>query len=274
MPHERSWSAGGDLEVSASTRRCAAVQAQHGPKPHGEHAGRRGMAVMTNVLVRLTIAQSELFSTWPEESLDRLIEAADLLVAEPGTCIHQSGDPANYLYLLVNGWMNLSRAIPEERDFTAGLHLAGAFQGLGPVITQTPHMHTATCKEKTVLVRIPGALLREMVARDGRLSFSLFAALQTRHRRALTLYASAAVHSIQAKIAGLLTSINARSAGGRTSAMINLSQDEIATMLGTRRQVVNRALRDMAAEGAVDVQYGKISITDMEKLQKMSQKID
>jgi hypothetical protein len=42
-------------------------------------------------------------------------------------------------------------------------------------------------------------------------------------------------------------------------------------MLGTRRQVVNRTLREMAAEGVVSIQYGKISITDIEKLHKMSQ---
>ena len=170
--------------------------------------------------------------------------------------------------------MNLSRAVPAGRNFTAGLHLAGDFQGLGPVMAQTPHINIATCKEKTVLVRIPGPLLREMVGRDGRLSSSLFAALERRHRRALNLYASAAVHSTQARIAGLLTSIDARSVHSQSLSEINLSQDEIATMLGTRRQVVNRALREMAAEGVVNVQYGKISITDIEKLYKMSQNLD
>lgn len=229
---------------------------------------------MKNILVRLTITQSELFSTWPTEAIDRLVEAADILVGEPGTCIHQSGDAANYLYLLAAGWMNLSRAIPAERDFTAGLQLAGDFQGLGPVLTQTPHIHTAMCKEKTVLVRIPGPLLREMVGKDGRLSFSLFAALERRHRRALNLYASAAVHSIRAKLAGLLLSMNARGVRSQPFPEINLSQDEIATMLGTRRQVVNRTLREMAAEGVVSVQYGKISIADIEKLHKMSQNLE
>ena len=41
-------------------------------------------------------------------------------------------------------------------------------------------------------------------------------------------------------------------------------------MLGTRRQVVNRVLRDMAATGAIHVQYGRISILDREKLDRMA----
>ena len=43
-------------------------------------------------------------------------------------------------------------------------------------------------------------------------------------------------------------------------------------MLGTRRQVVNRVLRDMAATGAIHVQYGRISILDREKLDRMAPK--
>lgn len=228
---------------------------------------------MKAVLVRMAIKQSELFATWPVEAIDRLVQAADILVAESGKCIHQSADTADHLYLLVAGRINLSRATSSGRHFTTGLLLPGDFQGLGPVITQTPHIHLAICKEKTVLVRIPGSLLREMIGRDGRLAFSIFAALEKRHRRALNLYASASVCSIQAKIAGLLKEIDARSVRGQALSEINLSQDEIAMMLGTRRQVVNRTLREMAVEGVVNVQYGKISIIDIDKLNKMSQSL-
>ena len=38
----------------------------------------------------------------------------------------------------------------------------------GPVLAQTPQINTATCKEKTVLLRIRGDLLRDMVAKNGR----------------------------------------------------------------------------------------------------------
>ena len=54
-------------------------------------------------------------------------------------------------------------------------------------------------------------------------------------------------------------------------AAIDLSQDETTAMLGTRRQVVNRVLREMAATGAIEVQYGRIAIVDAEILEKMAQ---
>ncbi len=109
-----------------------------------------------------------------------------------------------------------------------------------------------------------------MVAGNGRLSFSLFAALERRHLRAQDRHASAAVDSTQARIASLLKSLDARGMRGRANAEVILSQDEIATMLGTRRQVVNRVMREMAVQGAIRVQYGRISILDSAMLDQMA----
>ena len=109
---------------------------------------------MNEALARLAITQSELFNSWPDEAIARLLQAAEVQKVEPGTCVIHSGDMAKYLCLVVSGSMHLSRDMPFGRSFTAGLQFAGDFHGLGPVITQSPHIYTAVCKETTVLVRI------------------------------------------------------------------------------------------------------------------------
>ena len=183
-----------------------------------------------------------------------------MLIVKPGTEIHRSGEPATYLYLIASGSMVFSRIPAANRPFTMGRHVAGDFHGLGPVLTQTHFIHYAVCREPTVLVRIPGTVLRDLVNHNGTLAFSLFSALEQRHLRARDLYVSAAVLSTRARIADLLRSLSLRINAGRYSADINLSQDEIAEMPGTRRQVINRVLRDMASAG--DVQVNAISEVD------------
>lgn len=226
---------------------------------------------MSDTLSRLAITQSKLFHDWPDEAISRLLENAEVLVLEPRTCVHRSGDVAKYLYIIVAGSLSLSQNMAYGRSFTAAVHLPGDFHGLAPVLSQEPYIYTVVCKGKTVLVRISGEVLRDIIKTNGHLSFSLFNALERRYIHALNLLASAAVSSIQARIAALLLrSIDARSVLGRGTAEVNLSQDEIATMLGTRRQVVNRALREMTAEGAIQVQYGRIAIVDREKLDEMA----
>lgn len=227
---------------------------------------------MSHTLIKLTITQSELFSSWPAECLERLIGAADAIVVEPGTCVHRAADAADFLYLLASGSMTLMRDMPSGDSFAGGLHLPGEFHGLGPVISRKPHIHTAICKEETVLVRLPAQLLRQMLANDGRLFFPIFSAMERRHLRALNLYAGAVMHSTQARIAALLVSVCARSPSGSTM-QVKLSQNEIASMLGTQRQVINRALKNMESEEVIRVEYGRIMILDTKKLAGMSQDI-
>lgn len=229
---------------------------------------------MEKTLARLTLSQSELFATWPDADLARLIRAADTIMVEEGTVVHRTGEDATYLYVLVTGSMHLTREMASGRHFTAGMHLAGEFHGIGPVMTQTPHIYTATCKEESVLVRLSGDLLREMLNHDGRLAFSLMNAMVKRHRDALSRYEGAAVMSTRARVAVLLHSIHVRSARGGHESSINLSQEEIATMLGTRRQVVNRALREMEQEGAVELQYGRILVNDVGKLEELAAQLE
>lgn len=226
---------------------------------------------MSDTLARLAITQSELFREWPDEAIARLLERSEVVVLEPKAYAYRAGAMPKCLSIVIAGSMSVLQDMPSGRNFTAGVCLPGDFHGLGPIIAQIPHIYTVVCKEKTVLLQISGEVLRDVIAGNGRLSFSLFAALERRHIQAINLHASAAVNSTQARIAALLRSIDARSVRGRSAVGINLSQDELATMLGTRRQVVNRVLREMAVGGAIRVEYGRIAIVDEDKLGKMMQ---
>ncbi len=225
---------------------------------------------MENRLLRLVISQSEIFSKWPADAVSRIVAAADVCTVEAENCLVKRGEVAQFLYILITGSMRLIRETPSGRNFTAGLHFPGNFHGLGPVMTQIPYFYTVVCKEKSQLARIPATLLRQIVAENGRLAFALFIALGTQHRRALDHFESAATHPTKARIAQLLRDVHGRSKRAFKSAEVSLSQGEIATMLGTRRQVVNRVLGVMEQEGALEIRYGKISITNSTKLKKMA----
>lgn len=80
---------------------------------------------MENMLVKLVISQSELFSTWPPDIVSRLVSAADLCTVEADTCLIRTGETAHFLYILATGSMRLVRGTPSGRSFTAGLHLPG-----------------------------------------------------------------------------------------------------------------------------------------------------
>ena len=229
---------------------------------------------MSKPIARVVISQSELFAGWPEPALARLVDAAEVLSFEEGASLHRPGDAAEYLYLIAAGSLRLTRQSPSGRRFTAWLQFAGDFHGLGSVVTQTPHIYEAICKGSTQLVRLPGSIIRDILRRDGNLALEMFARFYRRHRNAVRLYETAATHGLRSRIAALLQSVLVRSRRAGANAAIDLSQDEIASMLGTRRQVVNRELRAIAASGAVRVDYGRITVLDAEALSALALEAD
>jgi len=229
---------------------------------------------MAEVIARIALKNSDLFSSWPGQAVDYLIDHSDVLEVESGGCIHEAGALAEFLYVLASGSLTVRRVMPSGRKFTVTTHTVGDFQGLGPALTQSAYWSTAIAKEKTVLVRIPGLILRELLASNGRLSFPLFAALEARQVRALSMYANASVHSLRARIAEHLLSLHERAGRGPSEAGIRLSQEELAAMLGTGRQVVNRVLQEMAAAAAIEVNYGRIVVKDRDKLERMASDLD
>ncbi|MFT3817471.1 MAG: Crp/Fnr family transcriptional regulator [Rubrivivax sp.] len=213
---------------------------------------------------RIAIRQSELFSSWPQSAVDALVEASEIKVLEDGQALHQPGEATRYLDLIVAGCLRLSVKGRDGRDFTIWLHFAGDFHGLGPAALGLTYTNTATARGQTHLVRIPGAVVRSLVSRDGRLAFPLLAGLDRRRKNVTGLHESAATLSTSVRVALLLQGLIERQGAGRSQ--IELSQEEIGAMLGTRRQVINRALRELKSRGLLRVNYGRVSVADKEAL--------
>jgi CRP-like cAMP-binding protein len=55
---------------------------------------------------------------------------------------------------------------------------------------------------------------------------------------------------------------------GKSSRVLELRQDQLATMLSTSRQTVNQLLKDLEGRGLVKLAYGNIEILDLEGLRE------
>lgn len=229
---------------------------------------------MNITLIRLTVTQSELFSGWPACDATRLIEAADLITIESGIHLAEAGDRTDYLYLLAVGSIRLKRPIQSGLELGGLPLLPGDFYGLTPLITGQPLLFTAICREDCVLVRIPGKPFLEIIANNSNLFFSLFFAAHRQYVALLNCYESVTMRSVRARVATILISIGARMRSRNSLANVRLSQEEIAGMLGTRRQVINRALKSLEDECAIVVKYGRILLVDLQKLEKLSRDED
>ncbi|MPS28427.1 Crp/Fnr family transcriptional regulator [Pigmentiphaga sp.] len=223
---------------------------------------------MNSTLARVAISQSELFREWSEADIARLVEVSDVLRLESGALLHGPGEIVPFLYLIASGSLRMSLRTASNREFAFRLRFAGDFLGLGPLLSGEAFVYTTVCRGQTHLVRIPGPFLKNMLVRNGRLAVAMFAGFNRRHRNMIALYADASTGSLRARLASLLGLIAA--ASGHAANEIEILQDELAELLATRRQAVNRELRALEKLGVLALEYGRIVIADKTALQELA----
>ncbi len=223
---------------------------------------------MKPILARVAISQSELFREWSEADIDRVVSASEVLRFESGALLHEPGEIVPFLYLIASGSLRMSMRTSKGREFAFRLRFAGEFLGLGPLLADEPFVYTIACRGETHLVRIPGPFLKDMLVRNGRLAVAMFSGFNRRHRTMISLYADASIGLLRARLASLLGLL--AGAGGYAADEIEIFQDELAELLGSRRQAVNRELRTLQDQGIVALEYGRIVIADKTALQALA----
>jgi len=71
-------------------------------------------------------------------------------------------------------------------------------------------------------------------------------------------------YTLTARLARLLRQLSSKQLSGDSSE--RLTKDDLASGIGTVREVVSRSLKELEKKGTIDVQRGKIQILNREKL--------
>ena len=107
---------------------------------------------------------------------------------------------------------------------------------------------------------LEGAAARELMSDDPAFMKAVFEQVSTRLYNLLTTLEQAIRLPLEARLACLLLDL----ADGE--GMIGLSQERLASHLGTSREVVSRLLRALSRERLVESGYGKLRLLDRETL--------
>jgi CRP/FNR family cyclic AMP-dependent transcriptional regulator len=120
------------------------------------------------------------FGTLSDEQLRQIAMIADEESHQAGTILLKEKAPANDLYLLINGSVDLIFTVDEEyhpdrhKEFTVGEINPGEIFGISALIE--PHHYTSTARAagKVQVIHIDGSTLRQRCADDPRLACHLY----------------------------------------------------------------------------------------------------
>ena len=216
----------------------------------------------SGVDARVTAAIEQSFlSRIPTTALDRLLDGAALEDVPAGTTTYRAGGEPRPS-LIVSGIFRSYFVGPDGRQVTVRYARTGDVLGLVAAHGGPAPLHVQALTEATRL-RFDIDRLREIAQHDAAVAWAMTGELTNTVYALWHELAATAFASVPQKVARHLLEIAAREQEADGGALVaHISQQELADLAGSVREVVARALRELRDEGVVRVSRTGIEVRD------------
>ena len=213
--------------------------------------------------------QSELlkhvhyFSGLSIADLNSIKEFLSEKTAEKGEIFLIEGEWSDFLYFLISGVVKVYKTSADEKEQI--LHIATQGESLNDVSTFDggPNAASMLAMTPVVLYMIRKSDMGSLFRDHFQVALNTIKALANRVRRDSTLVKDLSFTKVTGRLAKMLLEY----AGAETDAWPRLTQRDMAAMVGTSREVVNRSLRTLEENGAIRLERHGIVITNKEALE-------
>jgi CRP/FNR family transcriptional regulator, cyclic AMP receptor protein len=188
-----------------------------------------------------------------------------------GQRLFDEGDPGDRLYLVVDGKVKLTRTAPDGRESLVSVHGAGDMFGELAMFDPTYRTSTATAITDARLASIAHQDLRQVLMTRPAVSLLLLKALAQRLRRVTETNTNLIFTDVPGRVAKALLEL-ADKFGMPTEDGIqvshDLTQEELAQLVGASRETVNKALADFATRGWIQLAAKSVLLIDPDRLRR------
>lgn len=190
-----------------------------------------------------------------------------------GALLHGQGDPADGFYLVTRGRVRIGTVTEAGRELVVTDMEPGDLFGDISLLDGLPRTHDAICVEETEALRLSPADFDAMLEAHPELYRFFVRTLALKLRMCFGVMSDAALLSAPQRLAKRLLWLSgavgprARERGPRP---IVVHQGDLALMVGSSRQTVNRELKAWERSGIVEQTDAGILVRDTEALAKIA----
>jgi CRP-like cAMP-binding protein len=186
--------------------------------------------------------------------------------------IVREGDPGDTFFMIASGSVAVCRVAPDGRETILSILKEGDFFGEMSLFDSS--LRSASIK---TLTEVDVGAIRQsdfmgLIDRNPQIGKLLVVELSKRLRDANALIAATTSQDIRARLASLLLNL-ADQFGERvengTRITLRLTNQEMANMIGTTRETVNRTLNRFWDDHLVDMRTAYVIVTEPEKLRAL-----
>lgn len=213
-----------------------------------------------------------LFHNAPDRALEIAAAAVQRRTYEPQTTIFQEGDEGEALYILSDGLVKLSKIDLGGHEKTLAILHAPEFFGEMALLGEATRNATAV-----TLGRVEAYLLfdddfRKLMEQFPAISLNLTSTLAQRLRGMGDETQILSYKDAQGRVSYVLLRLYRAgvidlSEDGR--ALVRLTHQELASLAGTSRETVTRALKALESEGVIETRPKEVLVVDPEGLEEI-----
>jgi CRP/FNR family cyclic AMP-dependent transcriptional regulator len=186
--------------------------------------------------------------------------------------IVREGDPGDTFFILVKGSVSVCRIAPDGRETILSILKEGDFFGEMSMFDSSLRSASIKTLTEVEVGAIRQADFLTLLDRNPRIGRSLVIALSERLRAANALIAATTSQDIRARLASLLLNLGDQ-VGERvdngTRITLRLTNQEMANMIGTTRETVNRTLNRFWDDKLVDMRTAHVVIVEPDRLRAL-----
>ena len=217
------------------------------------------------------LRQAPLFSALDDEATAALQGSLGTVRLRRGEVLFHEGDTGDKLYVVADGKVKLGRTSSDGRENLLAILGPGQMFGELSLFDPGPRSATVTAVTDTVFYSLSHDDLLKWL--DGRadVAHGLLAQLASRLRKANDVVADLVFSDVPGRVAKALLDLAnrfGRTADDGVHVHHDLTQEELAQLVGASRETVNKALADFASRGFLRLEARAVVLLDVERLSR------
>ncbi|HEX6498831.1 MAG TPA: Crp/Fnr family transcriptional regulator [Micromonosporaceae bacterium] len=215
------------------------------------------------------LARSGLFQGVESEAAEALAKEMEIVEIRKGEVVFNEGEQGDSLYIVLAGKIKVGRRAADGRQNLIALMGPSDMVGELSLFDPGPRTATATAVVDSRLARLRKHALRPWLNNRPEIAEQLLRVLARRLRRTNDSLADLIFTDVPGRVAKNLLQMAGRFGsrdGGVLRVTHDLTQEELAQLVGASRETVNKALADFASRGWLRLDGKSVIILDPERL--------
>jgi CRP/FNR family transcriptional regulator len=215
------------------------------------------------------LARVPIFSDLSDAELKFLSDRAVTRRHALGELIFSEGDPCTGLYIVESGDVRIFKTSAGGREQVLTVEHAGSSVAELPIFDGGNYPASASAATECVLLFISRNDFRALCLEHPEVALKVLRLVGLRLRRLVGIIEELSFTTVRHRLAALLLRLahEAGKGSGRAEFKIDASNQELASQIGTVRELVSRNLSRFQAEGLIAMNGKNITIPDLAKLE-------